>query len=305
MYHFIAQCCVISSFITKPQHISSIFLVTLLRYILFHHQTTTSPLNFLHPNCCVISSFITKPQHRCTTLSMRSRCVISSFITKPQLTLLLSLIVPVALYPLSSPNHNKRRAQSVTLTLRYILFHHQTTTITLVLLFLRVLRYILFHHQTTTKRDMLWTSTRCVISSFITKPQPKRAARSMALVALYPLSSPNHNLLLIVSVILTLRYILFHHQTTTQGPQARRPERLRYILFHHQTTTAVRGSVCRGMLRYILFHHQTTTASVLPGRRHPLRYILFHHQTTTGVRGSVCRGMLRYILFHHQTTTSC
>ena len=293
--------------LSSPNHNKPLELPTpeLLRYILFHHQTTTPMYHSFNAQPLRYILFHHQTTTYLATFTYRPGCVISSFITKPQLTLLLSLIVPVALYPLSSPNHNKRRAQSVTLTLRYILFHHQTTTITLVLLFLRVLRYILFHHQTTTKRDMLWTSTRCVISSFITKPQPKRAARSMALVALYPLSSPNHNLLLIVSVILTLRYILFHHQTTTQGPQARRPERLRYILFHHQTTTAVRGSVCRGMLRYILFHHQTTTASVLPGRRHPLRYILFHHQTTTGVRGSVCRGMLRYILFHHQTTTSC
>ena len=56
----------------------------LLRYILFHHQTTTALLS-VHPfSCCVISSFITKPQRFTSSGRATYRCVISSFITKPQ-----------------------------------------------------------------------------------------------------------------------------------------------------------------------------------------------------------------------------
>ena len=79
------------------------------------------------------------------------------------------------------------------------------------------------------------------------------------LVALYPLSSPNHN------------SVIFLVSTT----------RLRYILFHHQTTTVDHSVPCRNGLRYILFHHQTTTYPIVSCREHVLRYILFHHQTTT------------------------
>ena len=99
-----------------------------LRYILFHHQTTTNGSRGATPACCVISSFITKPQHPWSGNSWCLRCVISSFITKPQLEqvcvpgvascVISSFItkpqhaqrglvdVNVALYPLSSPNHN-------------------------------------------------------------------------------------------------------------------------------------------------------------------------------------------------------
>ena len=60
------------------------------------------------------------------------------------------LVRPVALYPLSSPNHNFLNVQAFRLPLRYILFHHQTTT----------------------RDQWLGFSLGCVISSFITKPQP-------------------------------------------------------------------------------------------------------------------------------------
>ena len=36
---------------------------------------------------------------------------------------------------------------------------------------------------------------------------------------------------------MALRYILFHHQTTTKATSRRMEIQLRYILFHHQTTT--------------------------------------------------------------------
>ena len=102
--------------------------------------------------------------------------------------------VLVALYPLSSPNHNCVLTCFPYFLLRYILFHHQTTTLTQANQLNRPLRYILFHHQTTTPCWVKGKRVRCVISSFITKPQ--RAQRGLAdvNVALYPLSSPNHNM---------------------------------------------------------------------------------------------------------------
>ncbi len=37
--------------------------------------------------------------------------------------------------------------------------------------------------------------------------------------------------------VMQLRYIFFHHQTTTQGGFPVSRHQLRYIFFHHQTTT--------------------------------------------------------------------
>ena len=145
-----------------------------LRYILFHHQTTTVCQKGRIASSCVISSFITKPQPGVVSSDGRVRCVISSFITKPQHFDGYSGCSDVALYPLSSPNHN------------------------------------LYH---------------CI--------------QSMELVALYPLSSPNHNLPLHAATRLKLRYILFHHQTTTANEFSSPSRQLRYILFHHQTTTTL------------------------------------------------------------------
>ena len=121
--------CVISSFITKPQPFPvDASSDVVLRYILFHHQTTT-----------------------CSTSRFCRFCV--------------------ALYPLSSPNHNSSDKLLICLTLRYILFHHQTTTFLML-------------------NNPLFS---CVISSFITKPQPPATVSGSSVVALYPLSSPNHN----------------------------------------------------------------------------------------------------------------
>ena len=142
--------CVISSFITKPQR-NWLKVIAAIR--------------------CVISSFITKPQPASLAHVSCERCVISSFITKPQLRAVVSTRIEVALYPLSSPNHNAHMFSVVAILLRYILFHHQTTT-TLA---------GVFHYES------------CVISSFITKPQPIMIAWLLSSVALYPLSSPNHN----------------------------------------------------------------------------------------------------------------
>ena len=167
-----------------------------LRYILFHHQTTTICATWYYGDCCVISSFITKPQLPRFDNFVSHCCVISSFITKPQLAFPVPLLLKVALYPLSSPNHNWSLTFFLPLLLRYILFHHQTTTHTRWWYTHELLRYILFHHQTTTVMNVRWLLRCCVISSFITKPQLSDCRVKSALVALYPLSSPNHNTLI-------------------------------------------------------------------------------------------------------------
>ena len=131
---------------------------SLLRYILFHHQTTTLTVFLSMVVCCVISSFITKPQ-----LDLSAICRSN-----------------VALYPLSSPNHNVRHKVLLTLELRYILFHHQTTTL----------------------QSGRCSLESCVISSFITKPQLDLSANCRSNVALYPLSSPNHNSQLIAWLVI-------------------------------------------------------------------------------------------------------
>ena len=124
----------------------------LLRYILFHHQTTTGCMIVHARACCVISSFITKPQLYILHGFLHEGCVISSFITKPQLFDLGIAHRCVALYPLSSPNHNSTTMISSITMLRYILFHHQTTTYPVAASSDTALRYILFHHQTTTNK---------------------------------------------------------------------------------------------------------------------------------------------------------
>ncbi len=186
---------------------------------------------------CVISSFITKPQplnYGCLSLA---GCVISSFITKPQLSVKDQQIVQVALYPLSSPNHNPFAVVPIVLKLRYILFHHQTTT---------------FH-------ILCKSCACCVISSFITKPQPSAPASPTGNVALYPLSSPNHNSISKMALQNMLRYILFHHQTTTQHRYGSESRGCVISSFITKPQPDGRKIVKGCALRYILFHHQTTT----------------------------------------------
>ena len=143
--------------------------------------------------------------------------------------------------------------------LRYILFHHQTTTTRPEARCGLLLRYILFHHQTTTHHQLAEKGLRCVISSFITKPQHTGALTAGQEVALYPLSSPNHNLFALP--LNKTPVALYPLSSPNHNPQHRvdSPFRLRYILFHHQTTTTSGVARIFYLLRYILFHHQTTT----------------------------------------------
>ena len=167
----------------------------MLRYILFHHQTTTSRLHS----------------------SIFCSCVISSFITKPQLHARAALRYLVALYPLSSPNHNANLQVLVSAVLRYILFHHQTTTHEWYCYpwSCCVISSFITKPQLVSAEEV--NEAGCVISSFITKPQPELDQNVAKSVALYPLSSPNHNLVQRDISMIWLRYILFHHQTTTSS----------------------------------------------------------------------------------------
>ena len=190
----------------------------------------------------------------------------------------------VALYPLSSPNHNLAGMLTPLLMLRYILFHHQTTTARLVKRFPNSLRYILFHHQTTTcgrcfgvcsrcvissfitkpQHAVSWLRTDgscvissfitkpqlplfckvdktcCVISSFITKPQHCHTAHDERGVALYPLSSPNHNISTSPKRTATVALYPLSSPNHNLNSRGLLYTQLRYILFHHQTTTCFR-----------------------------------------------------------------
>ena len=165
--------------------------------------------------CCVISSFITKPQ--LFNAPFWSALVALYPLSSPNHNWTCAIMCgrDVALYPLSSPNHNSALVVFLLLVLRYILFHHQTTTYNPGRTKKAVLRYILFHHQTTTCRCSWNAVICCVISSFITKPQHTSVVDNISNVALYPLSSPNHNYSGVSDKSQLLRYILFHHQTTT------------------------------------------------------------------------------------------
>ena len=143
----------------------------------------------------------------------------------------------VALYPLSSPNHNSLALQVTRCKLRYILFHHQTTTWGARHCENHRLRYILFHHQTTTRYSNHSSKQSCVISSFITKPQLLDGCKVFGFVALYPLSSPNHNQM---SRFTDSRPVaLYPLSSPNHNPRVKHfpAHGLRYILFHHQTTT--------------------------------------------------------------------
>ena len=187
-----------------------------LRYIFFHHQTTTAWYGHHKEMCCVISSFITKPQPTIRIHERVGSCVISSFITKPQPVDADYFSASVALYLLSSPNHNQLSSFSRLKKLRYIFFHHQTTTCKVSW---RWIIGCVISSFITKPQPASWfvnevascvissfitkpqpqgynhpSSGSCVISSFITKPQPIHVYTRLYSVALYLLSSPNHNI---------------------------------------------------------------------------------------------------------------
>ena len=125
----------------------------------------------LETTSCVISSFITKPQPASSDTCCHQGCVISSFITKPQRARQCCYSKSVALYPLSSPNHNPSEFYSCDESVALYPLSSPNHNLMPVFAYYKALRYILFHHQTTTIMQHNPLFKGCVISSFITKPQ--------------------------------------------------------------------------------------------------------------------------------------
>ena len=121
----------------------------------------------------------------------------------------------------------------------YILFLHQTTTVTMILPSTLRLFYILFLHQTTTECLTLVQLRSCFISCFYIKPQHANFALQVYCVVLYLVSTSNHNLVRVASHNTTV--VLYLVSTSNHNLQELNPVifQLFYILFLHQTTTCV------------------------------------------------------------------
>ena len=144
-------------------------------------------------------------------------CVISSFITKPQPFTSVPRVLRVALYLLSSPNHNYGAYRGIRGSVAlYLLSSPNHNSVALSALSPIVALYLLSSPNHNLASIML----------------------QLAQVALYLLSSPNHNIVRPCKHVPMLRYIFFHHQTTTGHCYFGWSCSLRYIFFHHQTTTA-------------------------------------------------------------------
>ena len=190
----------------------------LLRYILFHHQTTTAVSVYALFFRCVISSFITKPQLRHSRALCGFCCVISSFITKPQLTrggnahersCVISSFITKPQHRSSSSRANWSCVISSFITKPQLSMNEQNGWSSCVISSFITKPQLAF--------EAAYQIACCVISSFITKPQQQVEGQDANNVALYPLSSPNHNTLTNPLFNEMLRYILFHHQTTTDA----------------------------------------------------------------------------------------
>ena len=168
----IQPCCVISSFITKPQHAPGVVRCVCSCVI---SSFITKPQREIQVGAasagCVISSFITKPQRDFKIKYSTDGCVISSFITKPQQPTQASQHSLVALYPLSSPNHNIESTFPDWCRVALYPLSSPNHNASISIAEQSTLRYILFHHQTTTYSLYRSRCSCCVISSFITKPQ--------------------------------------------------------------------------------------------------------------------------------------
>ena len=227
--------------LSSPNHNNPSMLVYMLtlRYILFHHQTTTQGWHARLAKSCVISSFITKPQLHENPRYQLSVALYPLSSPNHNYTGKNDDSTFVALYPLSSPNHN---LQGKGVWLLYVALYPLSSPNhnLLAMVFPKpLLRYILFHHQTTTCTMRLWHRKCCVISSFITKPQRSCCPHAWGFVALYPLSSPNHN---VRGPALLPALVALYPLSSPNHNRSRYvfyTDALRYILFHHQTTTSV------------------------------------------------------------------
>ena len=143
----------------------------ILSYIVFLHQTTTfvglgqvyaklSYIVFLHQTTTILSiaRYITY-------------CLISSFYIKPQLTILIYIFKHIVLYRLSTSNHNPSTRKAAALTI--VLYRLSTSNHNCLndAPWHSILSYIVFLHQTTTRSLLLLQQVNCLISSFYIKPQ--------------------------------------------------------------------------------------------------------------------------------------
>ena len=236
-----------------------------------------------------------------------------------------AIIDEIVLYRLSTSNHNCLHDAISFLPLSYIVFLHQTTTVTILLLRLFLLSYIVFLHQTTTCRLYLLNNHILSYIVFLHQTTTLQFQRLLAYV---------------------LSYIVFLHQTTTASQYICLVKLLSYIVFLHQTTTISFIDLRSKPLSYIVFLHQTTTGheglpllydclissfyikpqpSLIAFSVHhivlyrlstsnhnsqsscssvkSLSYIVFLHQTTTAHQHRDRIRRLSYIVFLHQTTT--
>ena len=161
--------------------------------ILFHHQTTTSTAFRSSMRGCLVSYFITKPQLGISTMTCPLRCLVSYFITKPQLPISPRTGLFVVQYLISSPNHNCFKVGYFIIALFSILFHHQTTTLSVAVCLgsCCLVSYFITKPQPTTQSPL--TRFCCLVSYFITKPQPEVFNYNVKTVVQYLISSPNHN----------------------------------------------------------------------------------------------------------------
>ena len=165
-----------------------------LSYIVFLHQTTTGWLVSMPPPWLSYIVFL----HQTTTMTMvcpsGMNCLISSFYIKPQPRRRVSATPWIVLYRLSTSNHNLMQRDSIYIRLSYIVFLHQTTTVSGFFTSRSWLSYIVFLHQTTTTTD-----------------KRKRKRKLSYIVFLHQTTTTckvtqNQN---------QLSYIVFLHQTTT------------------------------------------------------------------------------------------
>ena len=114
--------------------VNSIHGVDILRYVVVLFRLSTSNHNHgaIWSNFIILSYIVFL--HQTTTLLQLSRspadCLISSFYIKPQRIIALCAPDSIVLYRLSTSNHNPQLSVSSGLKLSYIVFLHQTTTLT-------------------------------------------------------------------------------------------------------------------------------------------------------------------------------
>ena len=177
MFLKILSYCLISSFYIKPQPTE--------------HLTQKSFY-------CLISSFYIKPQLTAGTHHEHLHCLISSFYIKPQPYVKLEATYKIVLYRLSTSNHNCTAITLSSFLLSYIVFLHQTTTLSFGYSCGLKLSYIVFLHQTTTCDQPQCRQRNCLISSFYIKPQLSVKDDMPYNIVLYRLSTSNHNLASVV-----------------------------------------------------------------------------------------------------------